>query len=145
MPEQLRTFLAIVSKRIGDLSEGLDYRKTPEPFGELPRVWESVEIARKRTRTLNAAQATKLALHAFGLKRNGWNAFERARALGERDLDALPQELYRGDMGEGVAIEALLENHATRKASQRGGRPVQEDARGLRKRIRASRDSRRSK
>lgn len=146
MPQQFRTYLAMVSKRLSDLSEGLDYRKTPEPFGELPRVWASVEVARGRTRTLDTSQATKLALHAFGLRRNGWNAFERAVALGEQDLDALSHGVYRivGDMGEGETIEALLEDHATTKATRRG-RPVLEDARGLRKRIKASRDARRSK
>ncbi len=145
MPQQIRAYLAIVSKRIDDLSQGLDYRNAPEPVGELPRVWESGEVARKRTRTLNASQATKLALHAFGLRRDGWNAFERAMTLREQDLDALSQELYRSDMGEGEAIETLLEDHLTTKASQVGRRLVLENVRGLRKRIKASRDARRSK
>ena len=71
MPQQFQTYLAVTAKRLRDLSEGLDYKRAPEPFGELPRVWESVEIARRRTRTLSAPQATRLALHAFGL-RSAW-------------------------------------------------------------------------
>ena len=143
MPQQIRAYLSIAAKRINDLSEGLDYRETPEPFGKLPRVSKSVDVARKRTRTLNAPQATKLALHAFGLRRDGWNAFQRGMTLRGQDLDALLQELYRSDMGEGKTIEALLEDHLT-NASQVERRRL-EDVRGLRKRIKASRDARRSK
>lgn len=147
MPQQFQTYLTVTARRLRDLSEGLDYRKTPEPFGELPRVWESVEIARRRRRTLSALQATKLALHAFGLRRSGWNAFERAEALAQQDVDALSYEVFRdiGEMGDGAAVELLLEDFATQKPSPGSGRRKVEDARGLRKRIKASRGARQPK
>ena len=144
IPQQIRTYLAIVSKRLTNLSERLDYRQTPEPFGDLPHVQESLEIARRRKRTLDASKATNLALHAIGLRRDGWNAFERAMTLDEQDLDALTQEGYRTivNMGEGESFDALLDDHAVSKASQRGDKSIQ-DARSLRKRVKASRDARR--
>ena len=147
MPQQFQTYLTVTAMRLRDLSEGLDYRKTPKPFGELPPVLESVEIARRRTRTLSTLQATKLALHAFGLRRDGWNAFERAEALAQQDEDALSHELFRdiGEMGDGAAIELLLEDFSTQKPSPGSGRRKVEDARGLRKRIKASRGARRPK
>lgn len=147
MPQQFQTYLAVTAKRLRDLSEGLDYKRAPEPFGELPRVWESVEIARRRTRTLSTLQATKLALHAFGLRRDGWNAFKRAEALAQKDEDALSYELFRdiGEMGDGAAVELLLEDFSTQKPSSGSGRRKVEDARGLRKRIKASRGARQPK
>ena len=147
MPKQILHYLETSSRSIRDLSEGIDFRQAPEPFGYLPRTMESVEIAHRRLRTLEPPQATKLALHALGFKRVGWNGFERAKELDWKFEDELSYKVFRevGEMGDNAAVELLLEDFSTQKPSRGSGRRKVEDARGLRKRIKAAREARRPK
>lgn len=145
VPQWCLDYLAIQARRLRDLAEGLDYRITPEPFGELPRNWESVERARRRKRTLSPLQATKQVLQALGFRRNGWNAFERARKLEQQDEDALSIEGFTtiAEMSEDESIHALLDDYMEKAASSGRDNAEITDSRSIRKRLAASRNARR--
>lgn len=146
LPPWLAEKLSIFARRICDLSEGKDYRVAPEPYGDLPRVWDSVNQAHGRGRTLKPPQATRLVLQALGFKRSGWGAFRQASRLEEQDIEDLSikglKQFVR--LGDAQAFDALLEDHA-KATEDANGTPSISDMRSSRKRIQKSRMARRPK
>lgn len=109
-PEWCVEHIAIIARRLTDLSEGLDFRKTPEPFGILPRTQESLEKARNRKRNLTSEDANNLVPRALGLEKDGWSAFERAWKLADYDATNLTVNFFRlaHDLSKNKAIEEVI-------------------------------------
>lgn len=146
LPLWLAQKLFVYARRICDLSEGKDYRVAPEPFGDLPRVWDSVNLGNGRGRTLEPPEATRLVLQALGFKRSGWGAFRQANRLQEHDLEELSIDGLKEfvGLGDAQAFDALLEDHATATEDPTGS-PLISEMRSSRKRIQKSRMTRRPK
>ncbi len=138
MPDWCLSYLAIVSRRLHDLTEGKDYMETPTPYGKLPSTWDSVKRAHRRKAVFSPAEARKRALHALGLKRNGWDAFERARKLDEQEEDAfIVDALCFNGLSKKAAIEAVLDLHGSRAEEPGSKHRVTTEARSVHKRIAA--------
>ena len=146
LPTWLCGYVSIWARRVEDLAAGRDYRIAPMPFGDLPMEWASVLRARRRQRTLEPPEATRLILHALGFKGSGWGAFRQARRLEEQDIEALSIDGFKNIVGIGDAesFDAMLDDHGNASNSV-GGNPSISEERGSRKRIQKSRNARRSK
>jgi hypothetical protein len=90
MPDFCADYFRVLSRRLTDTAEGLDWTVAPEPFGFLPsprKAWKdqdaeerkrsaaSLRRAKARERVKDAARAAKLAEEALELRRRGKNAF----------------------------------------------------------------------
>jgi hypothetical protein len=146
LPHWCEEYLGIIARRLADLAEGLDFREAPQPFGRLPRTAEALQRTHRRRRTVPPDRAREQVPAALGLVRKGWNAFERAQALREKELDELGAELFRmvGGKGEAEAVEMLLDEHGER-AERQGTEPAISGVRSARKRIAEARRARRPK
>jgi len=109
----------------------------------LPLTEEALRETRDRPRSLTTSSAMALLPQALGIVRDGWNAFERAWALTEKEVDEQMVDLFRfvGGKGEAEAFERVLDEHQE-LAEKLGGKPVVTDARSLRKRVAAARKAR---
>ena len=140
VPEWIVGYLNLVARRIADLSKGLDYRETPEPYGTLPRTQESVQRAKNRVQTLTPNKARDQVPAALGLVRNGWNAFERLSALRGQEIDELSMEGYRWMQNSGVkrtveqASEMIVDDYEVR-GLRKGVKPEVTDSRSVKRRI----------
>lgn len=147
IPKWCMDHLEIICRRIRDLSEGKDYKMAPKPFGNLPFTTQTVESAWHRKPTLSPLEATRQVLFALGLRRPGWNAFERFRKLQQQDEETLFIESFCkiAGMSKSEAIKARLEEYDEEAAANGREKAKIDYARSVHKQIAASRNARKIK
>lgn len=139
MPSWCMSWLAIFATRLTDLSHGLDFREAPVPYGDLQ--WKNVDehraaVERARNRPEDFKPTARDVSEAFGLTRQGKNAFADARRLTECALDDLAYRVFQqAGGGVGVTNEAAIEMIAGDHAEAKTPTRLASGDRGIRKRI----------
>ena len=127
-------YLGNVAVRIDLLMDGKDFRRYPRPFGDLepsPKGWQSSQDVKG---TLNPTESAEMVERALGVVRDGWNAFDRLKALESKELDEFSDDALRSQGIQGKSLmNILLEESGI------------QDERTMRQRLKDARDAKRAK